>query len=131
MPTGRRGRQSQLRFLGPCPRSELFRGGGRGPSGLLGSPRDDPAAPGAPPLLDSLLSTYCVRICRAVQEAADSSVWEIDMQTASNTRQAEVDAGRRRMHAGPWWQTGSVLVLSLELSGGGAWTGVGLPWKGL
>lgn len=39
--------------------------------------------PPAPHLLpDSPLSTYYVHICRAVWEAADSSVWEIDMQTA-------------------------------------------------
>ena len=41
-----------------------------------------PLPPAPHLLLDSPLSTYYVRICRAVREAADSSVWEIDMQTA-------------------------------------------------
>ena len=45
-------------------------------------PRGEPAAPASHLFLDSPLSTYYVHICRAVWEVANSSVWEIDMQTA-------------------------------------------------
>lgn len=38
-----------------------------------------PLPPASHLLLKSSLSTYYVRICRAVWEAAGSSVWEIDM----------------------------------------------------
>lgn len=82
LPTGRRGRWQSWVSSGLKSRSGTLPRWWEGDFAPAGFQGMIPLPPAPHLLLDSPLSTYCVRICRAVQEAADSSVWEIDMQTA-------------------------------------------------